>query len=72
MTRPLHFDAEKIHRIPKTYAFCPQGEFKAVTNPFSEKIQRNAERDHWNNYTLDSGYECMVSHADELARILLR
>ena len=68
---PLHFDAEKIRRIPKTYVFCAQGEFKAVTTPFFEEVKQNAERDSWNYYTLDCGHECMISHAAELAYILL-
>ncbi len=68
---PLYFDAEKIRRIPKTYVFCTQGEFKAVAEPFYEKVKRNAERDGWNYYALDSGHECMVSHPAELAHILL-
>ena len=28
-------------------------------------------KDSWNYYTLDCGHECMVSHAAELAHILL-
>jgi len=68
---PLYFDAEKIRKIPKTYVFCTQGEFIAVSKPFFDKVRENAERDGWNYYEIASCHECMVSHPDELARILL-
>jgi hypothetical protein len=57
--------------MPKAYIFCAQGEFIAVAKSFFDKVKENAERDNWKYYTLDSGHECMVSHAVELAQILL-
>jgi hypothetical protein len=68
---PLYFDEEKTRRMPKTYIFCARSEFIAVTTPFFEEVRRNAERDDWNYYTLDSNHECMVSNPAELAQILL-
>jgi pimeloyl-ACP methyl ester carboxylesterase len=68
---PLYFDEEKIRKMPKTYVLCTKGEFIAVTKPFFEKVVKNAERDDWNYYTLDSNHECMVSNPVELAQILL-
>jgi len=69
---PLHFDEEKIRRIPKTYIHCTQSEFIAIGKPFFEKVVENAERDNWDYFQIDSDHPCMISHPNELAEILLR
>ncbi len=68
---PLYFDEEKRRKLQKTYVFCANGEFIDVSTPFFDKVRENAERDGWNYYEIASGHECMVSHPDELAHILL-
>ena len=42
-----------------------------MSKPFYDKVKENAEREDWDHYEIASGHECMVSHPDELARILL-
>jgi pimeloyl-ACP methyl ester carboxylesterase len=69
---PLHYDEEKLRKIPKTYIWCTQSEFSIVSRPAYEKVVKNADRDNWDYFQLDSDHKCMVSHPAELSEILLR
>jgi hypothetical protein len=69
---PLHFDEEKIQKMPKTYVHCTKSEFIAVGKPVFNAVVENAKRDNWDYFQIDSDHTCMVSHPAELAEILLR
>lgn len=68
---PLYFNEERLRTIPKTYIHCTESEFAAVGEPTYEHVKKNAERDNWDWFTIDSDHKCMASHPDELAEILL-
>lgn len=69
---PLYYSEEKLGKIPKTYIHCTKSEFCIVGEPAYEKVLKNAKRDNWDYYEIDSDHNCMVSHPAELAEILLR
>jgi Alpha/beta hydrolase family len=69
---PLHFDEEKIRRIPKTYIHCTHSEFVALGRPTYEEVKKNAARDNWDYFEIDSDHSVMVTHPEELAAILLK
>ncbi len=67
----LHFDEEKMRRIPKTYIHCTRSEFVALGRPTYEAVKRNAARDNWDYFEIESDHSVMSSHPKELAAILL-
>ena len=69
---PLYFDEEKVRKMPKTYVHCTRSEFIALTKSVFKQVIENAERDNWDYFQIESDQICMISHPDELAKILLR
>lgn len=70
-TDPLVFDEELIRMIPKIYVHCTRSEFLPVGECIYKEIRKNAARDNWTCFELDSPHHCMKAMPEQVAAILL-
>lgn len=64
----LHFDAQKIQSLPKTYILCTKSEFAAVTHVASQKI---ADSKEWKYIELPASHVPIADMPEEFSNILL-
>ncbi|MBN1431498.1 MAG: alpha/beta hydrolase [Methanomicrobiaceae archaeon] len=68
---PLSYDEELIRLIPKVYVHCTKSEFLAVGECIYKELKKNAARDNWTFFELESSHHCMQEMPEETAGILL-
>jgi pimeloyl-ACP methyl ester carboxylesterase len=54
--------------IPRTYIHCTQGPFSSWMQPFAAR----ARKLRWVVYTMEAGHDVMITHLNELSKILLQ
>lgn len=68
-TEELHFDPQKIQLIPKLYVLCTESNFTSVTSLAKQIIAKDEV--NWTYTELATSHLSMVTHPDELTRLLL-
>ena len=65
---PAPNDPAKTASIPRTYIHCTEGPFSSWMQPFAER----ARKFKWDVRTVEAGHDVMITHPNELSKILLR
>lgn len=68
-TEKLHFDSLKIKTLRKLYILCTQSSFALVAALAKEKV--DSDRDHWDYIELPTSHLPMITHPDELSKLLV-
>ncbi len=71
LTDRLFFDEETVRKVPKVYVHCTKSEFIAAGKCTYEEIKRNAQKDNWALYELESPHHCMKAMPKEVSEIIL-
>jgi len=68
-TEKLYFDSQKIHSIRRLYVLCTESNFTSVTSLAKQQII--TDRENWDYTELATSHLPMVTHPNELNKLLL-
>lgn len=69
---PIHFEALKIKKIPKTYILCKQSDFINATKAMAQKVLEAPKDEKWTLLEMNSSHSPMKDHPQELVDLLLK
>jgi pimeloyl-ACP methyl ester carboxylesterase len=66
-SQPLHFDADRVGRLPRAYVYCSE----PAMGSFDQFAMRLRNDPMWRFHELKTGHDCMITDPESVTRIVL-